>query len=170
AITEVALGIDRIEAKLRAKLLAQLADVAFNDVLLDLLIEDSVNGVEDLGLGHPARRVARQIFEDTPFAPRQGERLAIDFRVAPIREDPHRTNGDETCILMLSAAPDSADARQDLANMHRLAYDIVNAGFEQSQRAFQRILLGKCNHWCIRPITDASRRHLRSGALPEQEG
>ncbi len=48
-VAKEALGIDRVKAQPLAQLLAQLADVAFDDVLLDLVVEDAVDRVEDLG-------------------------------------------------------------------------------------------------------------------------
>ena len=48
AIAEIALRIDRVVAEAMAQLLAQLADVAFHHVLLDLFVEQAVDGVEDL--------------------------------------------------------------------------------------------------------------------------
>ena len=44
AITEVALGIDGIMTKTAAQAAAQLADVALDDVLVDFLVEEPVDG------------------------------------------------------------------------------------------------------------------------------
>src|SRR5690606_21272678 len=72
AVAKEALGIDRVETELLAQLLAQLGDVAFDDVLFDVLVEDAVDRVEDLGLGEPAAAVGDQIFQDAALAARQG--------------------------------------------------------------------------------------------------
>src|SRR5690606_24033908 len=72
AVAKEALGIDRVETELLAQLLAQFADVAFDHVLLDVLVEDAVDRVEDLGLGKPAAAVGDQVFEDAALAARQG--------------------------------------------------------------------------------------------------
>lgn len=50
AVTEKTLGIDGIEVQLLAQFFAQLADVALNHILFDILIKDSVNRTENLGL------------------------------------------------------------------------------------------------------------------------
>ncbi len=50
AITEEPLGIDRVEAQPMLEFLAQLADVALDDVLVDVFVEEPVDGVEDLRL------------------------------------------------------------------------------------------------------------------------
>jgi hypothetical protein len=75
AVAEETLGIDRIVTELFAQLLAQLADVALDDVLLDLFVEDAVDRVEDLGLGDAAAALVRQIFEDAALAAGQGMTL-----------------------------------------------------------------------------------------------
>ena len=63
-----------------AQLLAQLADVALDDVLLDLVVEDTVDRVEDLGLGDAAAPVACQIFQDAALAARQRQRQPLGQR------------------------------------------------------------------------------------------
>ncbi len=45
AVAKETLRIDRVEAELLAQFLAQLADVAFDDILFDVLVEDAVNRV-----------------------------------------------------------------------------------------------------------------------------
>jgi hypothetical protein len=57
AVAKKALGIDRVDTELGAQLLAELGDVAFHDVLFDFLVEDAVDGVEDLGLRNAATSV-----------------------------------------------------------------------------------------------------------------
>jgi hypothetical protein len=42
--------------------------VAFDDVFVDFLAEQSVNVIEDLGFGDPATPVAHQIFQNPPLA------------------------------------------------------------------------------------------------------
>ena len=48
AVSEVALRIDRVVAQAMPQPLAQLADVALDDVLVDVVAEKSVDVVEDL--------------------------------------------------------------------------------------------------------------------------
>ena len=72
AVAEEALGIDRVEAELLTQLLAQFADVAFDHVLFDLVVENAIDGVENLGFGDTAPIVGGEELEDTAFATRQG--------------------------------------------------------------------------------------------------
>src|SRR5690606_15206518 len=114
AVTKETLGIDGIEAELLAQLLAQLADVTFHHILLNLFVEDAIDRIEDLGLGNAAAAVSDQVFENTALAARQSEDLAGDFRVAAIGEDP-----DLADIRMvddcLQPPPDRRRPRQNLA-------------------------------------------------------
>src|SRR5690606_24827448 len=89
-VAEEPLGIDGVVAQLFAQLLAQLADVALDHVLLGLVVEDAVARVEDLRRRHAAPGIAREEFQDAPCAPRQRQRFAVYLGVAPVDEDAHR--------------------------------------------------------------------------------
>src|SRR3954462_2538288 len=89
AITEIALGIDRIVAELAAQFLAQLAHMALDDVLFDVLVEEAVDCVEYLRLGDALAAVDDEMFEDAPFAPRQRKGVALDLGIAAIEENLH---------------------------------------------------------------------------------
>src|SRR6218665_1538396 len=90
AVAKEALGIDRVETELLAQLLAQLADVAFHDVFLDVFVEDAVDRVEDLRLGEPAAAVCDQVFQDAALTARQREDFVVDLGIATVREDADR--------------------------------------------------------------------------------
>ena len=70
AIAEEALGVDRVEAQPVLELLAQLADVALDDILIDVLVEETVDRVEDLGLADASAAATQQKLEDAPLPPR----------------------------------------------------------------------------------------------------
>ena len=91
-VAKEALGIDRIEVEALAQLLTQLGDVALDDVLFDVLVEDAVDGIEDLLLGDPAAAVCDQVFQDAALTARQREGATFDFRITTIGIDADRTN------------------------------------------------------------------------------
>src|SRR6218665_1392486 len=97
AVAEETLGIDRIDTELLAQLLAQLADVAFDDILFDVFIEDAVNRVEDLGLGNAAAAVGDQILENATLATGKCKNLTLDFRITTVREDTDRADVGVVC-------------------------------------------------------------------------
>ena len=70
-------GFDRIEAEAAAQLLAQLADMAFNDVFLNVLVENPVNGIEYLRFADAPPAVFDEKFQNPPFAPRERQRHAL---------------------------------------------------------------------------------------------
>src|SRR5690606_38849763 len=130
AVAKETLGIDGIEAELLAQLLAQLADVAFHYILLDLFVEDAVDRIEDLGFGNAASTVGDEVFENATFAARQSEDFASNFRITPIGEDPDLTDirmvGDR-----LQPPPDRRRPSQDLPGMNGLANNIIDAAVEK---------------------------------------
>src|SRR5262249_41135363 len=107
-VAEEALGIDRVVAEPVAQLLAQLADVALDHVLLDLVVEDAVDRVENLGLGDAAAGIGRQIFEDAALSARQRQRHAVNLGIATVHEDAHGADLDVVDRL-LGAAADRRD-------------------------------------------------------------
>ncbi len=68
AIAEEPLGIDRVEPQPVLELFAQFADVTLDDVLVDVLVEKPIDGIEDLGLADAPAATAQQKFEDAPFS------------------------------------------------------------------------------------------------------
>jgi hypothetical protein len=77
AIAEEPLGVDRIESQPVLELLAQFADVALNDVLVDVLVEEPIDGIEDLRLADPPAATAQQKFEDSAL--RRGKGKGFPF-------------------------------------------------------------------------------------------
>ena len=109
------------------ELLAKLADVAFHDVLVDVFIEDPVNGVEDLGLREPAAAIANEAFEDPALAAREGQGLAAHFSLASVEIDFEVADRD-VAVFAHDAAADRADASEDLADMDGCAEHGIDAG------------------------------------------
>ena len=62
AIAEEPLRIDGVETQSMLEFLAQFADVALDDVLVDILVEEPVDRVEDLRLAHAPSAAAQQKF------------------------------------------------------------------------------------------------------------
>jgi len=62
--------------------------ISLDDDLVDLVLEDAVDGVEDLGLGDAAVGVLDEELEDAALAARQRHRLAVDLDIAAVEEDP----------------------------------------------------------------------------------
>ncbi len=87
AVTEEALGVDRVEPQTLLQFLAQLADVALDHVLVDVFVEKSVNGVEDLRLADAPAAAAEQKFEYAPLPARKREGLAVHLGLAPVEVD-----------------------------------------------------------------------------------
>src|SRR5215213_5313831 len=86
-IADVSFCIDRIIPKTLTQLLAQLADVALDDAVLDVIAVDPIDRIKDLFLGEAVALLANQVLEDVPLASRKSQRKAIDLRVAAVEED-----------------------------------------------------------------------------------
>src|SRR5262249_53769229 len=109
--------------------------------LLDVLVEDPIDRAEDLGLADEAATAADEILQDAALAARQEHDLALDDRIAAIREHPYIADIDIARIIFAAAA-DGLDSRHDLAHMHRLAHDIIDAGSKDLERVLEpRILI-----------------------------
>src|SRR6185437_3259302 len=168
AIAEEALGIDRVEAQPVLQFLAQLADVAFDHVLVDVLVEEPVDGVEDLRLADAPAAAAQQKFEDPPLPPRERKRLAVRLGLAPIEIDAEFP--DRHMPLLTEHAPvDGADPRDNLAHMHGLPQDVVRPGGEQTQRVVERMTLIEAQNRRVRPLADESRQLFALAAVADHE-
>src|SRR5262249_39783136 len=129
----IALGLDRIVTEPLAQLLAQLADMALDHRLVDLGVEQAVDLVEDLGLGDPAAAAANEELEDAALAARQRHHLATDLGITAVEIDLDVAERDLGVIgaTLLGAALHGVDPGEDLADVDRLADDVVDAGGEQ---------------------------------------
>src|ERR1700692_3144376 len=109
--------------------LAQFAHVALDDVLVDILVEQPVDGVEDLRLADAPTATAQQKLEDPPLPARKRKGLTVHLGLAPVKIDVQFA--DRHVALLAEHAPvDRADPGYDLTHMDRLAQDIVGAGGE----------------------------------------
>ena len=70
-----------------AQLLAQLAHVTLDDVLVEAQVEEAVNGVEQLGFGKPFSLMADQMLENAQFATGQDQGAAGDFGIPAVQEN-----------------------------------------------------------------------------------
>ena len=69
AIAQEPLGIDDFEAKLLTQLLAQLAHMAFDNVLLNVFITQAIDRVEKLTFGSAATSDRMEVFQYPAFSP-----------------------------------------------------------------------------------------------------
>lgn len=135
-ITEEALGFDGIVTQLCAEFLAKLADVAFDHIFFDIIIEKAINSVEDLRLRQAPTAVDDQIFENTPLTARQRQRRAINDRIGAVKENLNGANRGGI-RARFHAPTNGLCARQYFAHMHGFAHDIIDAGAKQAERLFE---------------------------------
>ena len=152
-----------------AQFLAQFADMAFDHILFDLVVEQSINGVEYLGLGDALSLMRHQIFEDATFAARQRKADAFHFGIAAVKIDPHFANHLAIDLRFL-AATNGADARHDFAHMNRLAHDIVDAGGKQIQGLLQRLRIIERNDWNMATFANHFGKDVALAAIANEEG
>ena len=134
AVAKKPFGIDRIVSEPLTKLLAELADVALDDVLFHVLVENPIDRIEDLGLRHTATAIGDEELEDAPFATRQVEGCAVDFRITSVKEGADRARrrcAFEDARLTRGPTSDCAEARYNFTDVDRLADHIVEAFGEQ---------------------------------------
>src|ERR1700736_6729356 len=91
-IPKIANRIDGVVTELAAQFLTQLADMAFNDVLFDIFVENSIDGIEDLGLADAPAAMIDQIFKDSALAPWQWQRNSLELRIPAVKKDPQSAN------------------------------------------------------------------------------
>ena len=148
--------------------LAQFADVTLDDILVDVLTEEAVDGIEDLGLRHPAARVVHEILEDAALTARQRQHLAPHFRIAAIGEHPeiadHGAFGPTPCTCA-----DGLDPGQDFAHVDRLADDIVHARSKQIQGLFQRLVVVHGDDCGARSAFDQPWQQVTLAAVAQQK-
>ena len=150
------------------ELLAKLADVAFHDVLVDVFIEDPVNGVEDLGLREPAAAIANEAFEDPALAAREGQGLAAHFSLASVEIDFEVADRD-VAVFAHDAAADRADASEDLADMDGFAEHVIDAGGEEAEGVVERRTLLQAENGRFRALTDELGKMFATMAVADQE-
>src|SRR4029077_9657583 len=110
--------MDGVETQPMLKFLAQFADVALDDVLVDILVEEPIDRVEDLRLADAPTATAQQKLEDPPLPARERKRLAVHLGLAPVKIDAKFADRDVT-LLAEHAPVDRADAGDNLTHMDR---------------------------------------------------
>src|SRR5690606_6842166 len=166
----IPLRIDRVVTQPLAQAFAQFADVAFDDRFVDVFSKKPVHRVENLALGDAPSLVHHEILQYAPLAAWQGQRLPFHLRVAPIEEHAQVTRlGALIHCVPLRTPADRLDPRQELADLARLAQDIIHARREQLEPFLQRPLL-------VHPDDSSSgsppylpRQRVSLAAIAEQE-
>src|ERR1700736_4141100 len=144
-IPKIANRVDRVVTEVAAQFLTQLADMAFNHVLFDILVENSVDGIEDLGLAHAPAAMIDQIFKDSALAPRQWQRNSLELRIPAVEKDPQFANHG-TVALALVPAPDCSEPGEYFANMDRFAHHVIDARREQIPLLLETRCVAHCDH------------------------
>jgi hypothetical protein len=168
AISEIALGIDGIVTHAVLQLPAQLADMALDDVFIDVFIENAVDRVENLRLGKTPAAVSSQTFENAPLSSGQRQRRPAHFGLPPVEKN-HQIADRDVAVLMQRAAADRPDPGEDFPDMHRLPQDIVDAGREQTQGVVERGTLLETDHRRPRAFADQLGKMPATLAVPDQE-
>src|ERR1700730_11829761 len=167
-IPKIANRIDGVVTELAAQFLAQLADMAFNHVLFDILVENSVDGIEDLGLAHAPAAMIDQIFKDSALAPWQRQRNSLELRIPAVEKAPQFANHG-TVALALAPAPDCSHPGQYFANMDRFAHHVINPRREQIQRLLETRCFVHGDYRSTGAILDHLGIKLPVPAVPEEK-
>ncbi len=142
--------------------------MALDDVLVDVLVEKTVDGVEDLRLADAPAATAQQEFEDAPLAARKRKRVAVHLGLAPVEIDAELA--DRHMAFFAKDAPiDRSDARQDFAHVHGFAHHVVDPGGEQAQRVVERVALVQAEHRRVGALADQSATGFAFAAIADQE-
>jgi hypothetical protein len=168
-IAKVAFGIDRVEAHRLAQFLAQFADMALDDAFLDLVVEETIDGVEYLIAGDAPTAVGRKIFEDAALTPWQREDPAVDLGIAANAENAQALDVDVTRCLCRAAA-DGANAGNDLAGMHRFSHDIVDARREELEGGFEGGCFVERDGWNFRTGLDGAGDRFALAEVAKNKG
>ena len=137
------------------ELLAQFADVALNDVLVDVLVEEPIDGIEDLRLADPPAATAQQKFEDSALPARQRKGLSVRLGLAAVKIDAQFADRD-VAVLAEHATIDRPDPGHDFAHMDRFAQHVVRAGGEQTQCIVERMTLVETKNRRVRALANQS--------------
>ncbi len=106
--------------------LAKTTDVTFDHVFMDLVVEDAVDPIENLGLRDPRVAAQDEAFKDSPLASRQRKNVTVDDRISSVEEDPNATDVD-AFVRDLQPTANCAAARQYLPHVERLREHVVEA-------------------------------------------
>ena len=63
--------------------------MAFDNVVIGIVVEYPVNRTEDLSLGNSPFSIHDEVFQDTSFPTREHKSLSLDLRIAAIGKNPN---------------------------------------------------------------------------------
>src|SRR5260370_21582958 len=135
------------------ELLAQLADVALDHVLVDVLVEEAVHRIEDLRLGQAPAAAAQQIFENAPLTARKGEWLAVRLGLTPVEVDAQFAHG-RVALLAENGPIDRANSSQNLTHLHGFSHDDITARGPRRERIVERVTLVDAKDGSAGDLTD----------------
>ena len=79
-VSEIPARLDRVVPQRRRQLATQLADMAFHDAFLNLIVEDAIRRREHLLLGDPFATMQNEKLENTSFASRPASSCPCRFQ------------------------------------------------------------------------------------------
>src|SRR5260370_36166115 len=136
--------------------LAQLADMALDHILVDVLIEETIDRIEDLRFTQAPAAAAQQIFKNALLAARKRKRLAVHLGLAPVEVDAQFAD-DHVALLAEDAAVDRSYARQNLTHVHGFSHNVIDSGGEQTERVVERVTLVEAKDRRVCALADHSR-------------
>jgi len=150
------------------ELFPQLADMAFDHVLIDVLVKQSIDGVEDLGLADTATAATKKEFKDASLAARQWKGLPVCLWFTPV-EIYSQLSDRNVPAFTEDPTIYRTDTRQDFAHMDRFADDIVHPGCKQTQRVVQRVTFIETQEGSCRSLSNETRKRAAFVAVADQE-
>jgi hypothetical protein len=66
--------------------------MAFDHILFDIFVKNSIDGIEDLSLADAPAPVIDQIFKDPALEPRQWQRNSLELGISAIKKDAQFAN------------------------------------------------------------------------------
>jgi hypothetical protein len=112
--------------ELAAQFFTQLADMAFDHILFDIFVKNSIDGIEDLSLADASAPVIDQIFKDPALTPRQWQRNSLELGISAIKKDAQLANLGGVALALVPA-PDGTHPGQYFTNMDRFANNVIDA-------------------------------------------
>ena len=152
----------------QAQLLPKLADVRLDNLLRNVIVKNTVDGIENLGLGDPPVSVLGEVFQYPPLAARQGQRRAIQLRIATVEID-LEIAGARMAHQLAPPPLHRVGPHDQLFDVNRLAHDIVDTGREQVDDLTERSFFRQGDDRSRRPAPYPRRKRSALRNVSEHE-